>query len=64
VGRFVKVLNHFTRDYFGDRSGLIFIMKWGTWGVLFMFGYGKKWFNFTRAPTLGWKWVFGDRQLD
>jgi hypothetical protein len=33
--------------------GSFSLCKGETWGGLLMFGYEKKWFNFTKAPSLG-----------
>jgi hypothetical protein len=57
VGSFIKKFNNFTRDYFSDGPWVDFsLCKGGTWGVLLMFGDGKKWSNFIATPSFGWEW--------
>jgi hypothetical protein len=55
VSKFVIFKNNFQGTNLVMAHWLIFIMQGGNMGVLLMFGYGKKWFNFPRAPSLGWK---------
>jgi hypothetical protein len=65
VGRFVKhlIVLHEISLMMGHE--MIFIMQGGAHeGYFKCLVMGKKWFNFTLPPSLGWEPMFSDKQLN